>query len=86
MRIEGRVQGVGFRYWTERNARNLDLGGWVRNGFDGSVEAVFSGTRPNVDDMLARCLNGPSLAFVETVDVVEEGGEPIADFLLRRTR
>ena len=41
--IRGRVQGVGYRYFVEREAQSRGLEGWVRNRRDGSVEAVFSG-------------------------------------------
>ena len=44
VRIAGRVQGVGYRYWTERVAGELGLSGWVRNRRDGTVEAVVLGT------------------------------------------
>mgnify|MGYP001085032248 FL=1 len=50
VRIEGRVQGVYYRAWTDQTARRLDLDGWVRNRRDGSVEAVFSGLAPQVDE------------------------------------
>jgi acylphosphatase len=72
VRISGRVQGVGYRYWVERTAGDLGLSGWVRNRSDGSVEAVFSGRADDVDAMIARCQHGPRLAVVATVDVVEE--------------
>ena len=73
--IEGRVQGVGFRYWTERVARELGLDGWVRNRRDGSVEAVFAGPADDVGEMLDRCREGPSSAVATSVRIVEEGGE-----------
>jgi acylphosphatase len=70
VRISGRVQGVSFRVWTERQASELGLSGWVRNAEDGSVEAVFSGPSAAVDAMLAACRRGPRLAHVESVEVV----------------
>ena len=71
--IEGRVQGVGYRYWTERAADKLHLAGWVRNRRDGSVEAVFSGDAGDVSEMLERCKDGPHSARVTAVTVTEEG-------------
>lgn len=70
--ITGRVQGVGFRYWTERVARELGLTGWVRNRGDGSVEAVFTGSPDDVGEMLDRCREGPAPAAVTSVKLVEE--------------
>lgn len=74
VRIAGRVQGVGYRYWTERVATEIGLSGWVRNRRDGTVEAVFSGPADDVARMIARCRDGPLSAQVTSVDVVE--GEP----------
>ncbi len=68
VRIEGRVQGVGFRWWVEEEARRRRLSGWVRNRRDGSVEAVFSGDDASVDDMVAACGRGPSAAHVDKVE------------------
>lgn len=83
--ISGRVQGVGFRYWTERNAAELNLDGWVRNRRDGTVEAVFCGAGEAVDEMLARCRSGPTGARVADIQVVEDG-EPVPDgFVIRPT-
>ena len=65
VRIEGRVQGVGFRYWTERVATGLGLAGWVRNRRDGGVEALFSGPADDVAEMLERCRDGPPSARVD---------------------
>lgn len=65
VRIEGRVQGVGFRYWVIGQAAALALDGWVRNRRDGGVEAVFAGPADAVADMLRRCRQGPPLARVD---------------------
>ena len=67
VRIEGKVQGVWFRGWTEEIAIGLGLDGWVRNCPDGSVEAVFSGRESAVDRMLAACEKGPPLARVSSI-------------------
>jgi acylphosphatase len=72
--IEGRVQGVGFRAWTEYEAMSRGLRGWVRNRRDGSVEAVFAGDEATVDEMVEACRAGPRAARVSRVSV-----EPIAD-------
>jgi acylphosphatase len=74
VRIEGSVQGVGFRYWTVRVATELGLAGWVRNRRDGSVEALFCGPREAAAEMLERCGKGPRGARVTAVRIVEEGG------------
>jgi len=65
--IRGRVQGVGYRYFVEREAQLRDLEGWVRNRRDGSVEAVFSGSEEAVTAMIAACRRGPSSARVEAL-------------------
>ncbi len=62
--IHGRVQGVWYRAWTEREASVRGLGGWVRNSRDGSVEAVFSGPPEIVDEMILACRCGPQAANV----------------------
>ena len=67
--IQGRVQGVWFRGWTEKTATALGLSGWVLNRQDGSVEAVFSGPVDAVDRMLIDCRDGPPLARVTDIDV-----------------
>lgn len=71
--VEGRVQGVYFRKWTETKARQLGLTGWVRNRHNGTVEALFSGDIKAVDEMLSNCYVGPKFARVETVryDIVD---------------
>ena len=68
--ISGRVQGVGYRDWTEAVARQLGLAGWVRNRLDETVEALFAGEPATVDRMIAACRRGPPLARVDTVEVL----------------
>jgi len=72
--IRGRVQGVGYRYFVEREAQSRGLEGWVRNRRDGSVEAVFSGPADAVTAVIAACRRGPSSARVETLR--DEAGNP----------
>jgi acylphosphatase len=72
--IRGRVQGVGYRDFTEREARARGLTGWVRNRRDGSVEAVLAGPPAAVADMIAACRRGPFNARVDAVD--EREGTP----------
>ena len=66
--ISGRVQGVGFRDFVERQARKRGVRGWVRNRRDGTVEALFIGDKPALRDMEASCRRGPSLAVVSRLD------------------
>lgn len=80
VKIEGRVQGVYYRAWTDQTARSLGLSGSVRNARDGSVEAVFSGPPAAVEDMLRRCAAGPRDAKVTSVTITHEGGEPPSGF------
>lgn len=65
--VTGRVQGVGFRAATVRQAHSLKLGGWVRNLPDGRVEALLQGDREAMDRMLSWLLQGPAHARVAGV-------------------
>ena len=67
--VSGRVQGVGFRAWTQHEARGLDLEGTVRNLPEGQVEAVLQGTARDVLEMLERFHRGPGLSRVTGVQV-----------------
>jgi acylphosphatase len=74
LRIHGRVQGVFYRESMCREAARLNVGGWVRNRGDGSVEAVVHGRAEAVDAMLAWAGRGPERARVERVEVSEGMG------------
>ena len=69
LRIRGRVQGVGFRMFVEREARERALNGWVRNRRDGSVEALVQGPADAVEALIARVRTGPPSARVTDVQV-----------------
>ncbi|WP_299444175.1 acylphosphatase [uncultured Rhodospira sp.] len=77
VRIKGRVQGVAFRDWTQRSARDLGLDGWVRNRSDGSVEAVFQGPQEAVERMIEACHDGPPAARVSSI--TPEQTPPVAE-------
>jgi acylphosphatase len=75
--IRGRVQGVGYRYWVEQQARARGLEGWVRNCRDGSVEALFAGPAEVVADLIAKCRRGPSSARVDDIQDQPAGSDAL---------
>lgn len=80
--IVGMVQGVGFRAAFLRQAQSRDLGGWVRNRRDGSVEAMIAGEAEAVAGMIAWARRGPPGSRVDQV-AVELGSGAYAGFQLR---
>jgi acylphosphatase len=66
--VTGRVQGVSFRYFVLEKADQLDLTGWVRNRWNGSVEVMAEGKRQNLEHLLLALRKGPPMASVEDVD------------------
>ncbi|MDQ2806051.1 MAG: acylphosphatase [Chloroflexota bacterium] len=66
-RVYGRVQGVGFRVFVRDTAQRLALGGWVRNGHDGSVLVQAVGPRAALEALLTALQRGPSMARVDRV-------------------
>lgn len=73
--VSGRVQGVGFRDFTQNQARRLKVAGWVKNLPDGRVEAVLEGPAKAVEDLLAEIKRGPRSAKVDSVDAKDETPE-----------
>lgn len=69
--IRGRVQGVGFRWFVEREAHILGIFGWVRNNADGTVEVLAQGTADQLSGLHARLRQGPRAARVDSVDTSE---------------
>jgi acylphosphatase len=67
VRIEGLVQGVFYRYSTQKKAEELNVRGWVRNVWDGSVECLFEGDQEKIETLITWCHKGPAGARVEKV-------------------
>lgn len=84
LHIRGRVQGVSYRYYTLQEAQSVGVFGWVRNLWDGRVEALFEGTEAAVDHMVQWCHQGPTSAVVDDVEIAWE--EPTGEFSNFRVR
>jgi acylphosphatase len=69
--VRGRVQGVGFRWFVEREANTLGIAGWVRNRPDGTVEVLAEGTREQLSNLHSRLRQGPRASRVDEVEVDE---------------
>lgn len=83
--ISGRVQGVGFRYFTQKNASALGLKGWVKNLPDRRVEAMVSGSSEKVDELIKKCKDGPPSAYVEDmqIETIEHKKSALSKFEIR---
>lgn len=81
--VTGRVQGVFFRAWTRDEARELGVGGWVRNCGDGSVEAHVEGADTAVEKLIEQMRQGPPSARVEDVQVEEAQPDGPSGFEVR---
>lgn len=82
--VSGQVQGVGFRYSAQAQARRLGLSGWVANRADGAVEGLASGPADRLEAFRGWLQRGPPAARVERVDWEQAGEPPGAGFLIRR--
>ena len=84
IRVEGRVQGVGFRYYTKTQADQLGLGGWVKNCPDGSVEIEAHGDDDSLHKFKLALRQGPSLSYVSKLQATRVvHNDPSSDFRIR---
>ncbi len=83
MIVHGRVQGVWFRDSTETEAQRIGVDGWVRNLPNGTVEALFEGSRDAVQAAIRYCERGPSGATVVRVEQFEETPRGLRGFSVR---
>jgi acylphosphatase len=74
--VRGRVQGVGFRWFVEREAHILQIAGWVRNNPDSTVEVLAQGTREQLAGLHHRLREGPRAARVDEVEVKDADPVP----------
>jgi acylphosphatase len=74
--VRGRVQGVGFRYFVLRRAREHDVAGWVRNREDGAVEGEAAGAPEALASFIAELRRGPRGALVTSVETSELASPP----------
>jgi acylphosphatase len=77
--VHGRVQGVGFRYFVERAARELDLAGYVKNRADSTVEVYAVGGPEQLDRLEKHLWAGPSFSRVDSVERRETDHEPMSE-------
>jgi len=81
--VHGFVQGVFFRDTVRRQAVSAGVSGWVRNGRDGTVEAVFEGDPDAVERLIAFCHQGPRGARVDRVEIAAEDPGGLTGFSIR---
>ncbi len=83
LRVRGRVQGVGFRWFVRLHARRLALAGWVANRPDGSVEVAASGDQRELDELSRIVRQGPQGAEVTAVDELPPSDDLDLPFAVR---
>ena len=83
VRVEGRVQRVGFRDWAVKQAQQLGITGWVRNLSDGAVEILAQGAESAVEAFTEACREGPRFAQVTRVHTSEASDPRVKGFTKR---
>lgn len=81
--VRGRVQGVGYRRFVQRQAESLQLEGWTRNLKDGRVEVKARGSEDSLRRLEEKLRNGPLLSSVEEVSRAVRNDEPLSGFAIR---
>jgi acylphosphatase len=82
--IEGRLQGMNFRYHTQQEAQRLGLGGFVRHLSDGRIEIDAQGDDESIEQLLAWCQDGPQSTQIKSILFrYDEPSEHISDFIVR---
>ena len=69
LKIIGRVQGVGFRFWVKVQAQKLKINGYAKNLRDGSVEILASGNKTKIKELEKICNEGPSNAYIKSINL-----------------
>ncbi len=83
--LEGRVQGVGFRFFTRQTAERLGVSGWVRNERDGTVTVVAEGDQEQLEELAEAIRQGPRTAVVQNADISwKEPDGSFSQFVVRR--
>jgi acylphosphatase len=83
IKVFGKVQGVGFRYYTQKKAYELNLKGFVQNKPDGSVYIEAEGMEDNIEQFILWCNDGPSWARVSKVQLQEIPASGYQDFQIK---
>ena len=83
IRVFGKVQGVGFRYYTQKKASELDITGFVQNRPDGSVYIEAEGEEEKLDAFILWCNTGPAWARISNVQVQQTPPFGYNDFVIR---
>jgi acylphosphatase len=78
--VSGRVQGVGFRWFVQKNASEIGVHGWVRNEDDGRVQVYAVGTADQLQELLALLYRGPRMAEVRGVEEQEAPVQQLSSF------
>jgi len=85
LRVEGRVQGVGYRYWAVSEATRWGIRGWVRNRSDQTVEILCIGAMDVIERFTERCSEGPDGALVTDIAVFPASDDGSIGFLALST-